>query len=112
LVGARILQGMGGAMMVPVGRLVLLRSVPRHELVSAMAYLTIPALLGPISGPAIGGFIATYGAWQWIFFINLPIGVIGFVLVSLFIEEVREPVSPHFDGVGFTLAGLGLAALV
>ena len=112
LVGARILQGIGGAMMVPIGRLVILRSVSKSELVSAMAYLTVPALLGPVVGPPIGGFIATYGAWQWIFFINVPIGIVGFVLVSLFIEEVKEPGRPRFDTLGWTLAGLGLAALV
>jgi EmrB/QacA subfamily drug resistance transporter len=112
LVGARILQGIGGAMMVPIGRLVILRSVSKSELVSAMAYLTVPALLGPVVGPPIGGFIATYGAWQWIFFINVPIGIVGFVLVSLFIDEVKEPGRPRFDTLGWTLAGLGLAALV
>ena len=112
LVGARILQGMGGAMMVPVGRLVILRSVSKRELVSAMAYLTVPALLGPVFGPPIGGFIATYWSWQWIFFVNVPIGVVGFVLVSLFIDEVREPGTPRFDALGWSLAGLGLAAMV
>lgn len=112
LVGARILQGIGGAMMVPIGRLVILRSIPKSELVSAMAYLTVPALLGPVFGPPVGGFIATYGAWQWIFFINVPIGIIGFILVSRFIEEVREPTTPRFDTVGWGLAGLGLACLV
>jgi EmrB/QacA subfamily drug resistance transporter len=112
LVGARILQGIGGAMMVPIGRLVILRSVSKSELVSAMAYLTVPALLGPVVGPPIGGFIATYGAWQWIFFINVPIGIVGFALVSLFIEEVKEPGRPRFDTLGWALVGLGLAALV
>ena len=69
---ARILQGMGGAMMVPVGRLVLLRSVPKAELVSAMAWLTVPALIGPVIGPPLGGFITTYFHWRWIFWINVP----------------------------------------
>lgn len=112
LVAARVLQGMGGAMMVPIGRLVILRSVEKRELVSAMAYLTVPALLGPVVGPPVGGLIATYGAWQWIFFINVPIGIVGFVLVSLFIEEVREPSTPRFDALGWAMAGLGLACVV
>ena len=73
-VGARFLQGLGGAMMVPVGRLLILRSVPKAELVSALAYLTIPALIGPIMGPPLGGLITTYLDWRWIFFINIPIG--------------------------------------
>ena len=74
---ARFLQGMGGAMMVPVGRLVILRSVPRSELVQALATLTIPALVGPVLGPPLGGFITTYFDWRWIFFINIPIGILG-----------------------------------
>ena len=77
LVAARILQGMGGAMMVPVGRLVMLRTVPRAELVNAMAWLTTPALIGPVMGPPLGGFIVTYASWRWIFFVNVPIGVLG-----------------------------------
>ena len=77
---ARFVQGVGGAMMVPVGRLVLLRSVPRSEVVQALATLTIPALVGPIIGPPLGGFITTYFHWRWIFFINIPIGILGIVL--------------------------------
>ena len=78
-VAARFLQGLGGAMMVPVGRLVILRSVPKSELVSALAYLTIPALIGPIMGPPLGGLITTSLDWRWIFFINIPIGIAGIV---------------------------------
>ena len=74
LVVARIVQGMGGAMMVPVGRLVLLRTVPKSELVRAMSYVSVPALIGPVMGPPLGGFIVTYASWRWIFFINIPIG--------------------------------------
>jgi MFS family permease len=77
LVGARLLQGLGGAMMVPIGRLVLLRSVPKADLVTAMAYLTVPALIGPVVGPLLGGFITTYLHWRWIFWINVPIAVLG-----------------------------------
>jgi EmrB/QacA subfamily drug resistance transporter len=112
LVAARILQGLGGAMMVPVGRLVMLRTVPKSELVRAMSYLTVPALLGPVLGPPVGGFIVTYSSWRWIFYINLPIGLIGIVLATLFIEDVREPAVRPLDLRGFILAGIGLSGLM
>ncbi len=111
-VAARFFQGMGGAMMVPVGRLLLLRSVPRSEIVSAMAWLTIPALIGPVLGPPLGGFITTYFHWRWIFFINLPIGFAGIVLTTLFIANVREPGRAPLDVAGFLLSGFGLAFLM
>ncbi|WP_374556384.1 MFS transporter [Aquitalea pelogenes] len=79
---ARFVQGMGGAMMVPVGRLVILRTTRKDELVRALSYLTIPALLGPVIGPPLGGFITTYFHWRWIFFINIPIGLLGMVLAG------------------------------
>jgi EmrB/QacA subfamily drug resistance transporter len=109
---ARVLQGVGGAMMVPVGRLVMFRSVPRSEFVTAMAYLTVPALVGPILGPPVGGFITTYASWRWIFFLNLPVGILGFCLVTSFIENYREPESPSLDWVGFLLSGTSIASLV
>jgi len=90
LIAARVFQGVGGAMMVPVGRLVLLRSVEKSDLVNAMAWLTIPALLGPIAGPPLGGFITTYFHWRWIFWINVPIGALGIALALKFIANVRE----------------------
>src|SRR6185312_15695048 len=105
LVAARILQGIGGAMMVPVGRLVMLRTVPKSELVRAMSYLTVPALIGPVLGPPLGGFIVTYSSWRWIFYINLPIGLLGFTLASLFIENVKESGDWPLDLRGFLLAG-------
>jgi MFS family permease len=94
LVAARALEGVGGAMMVPVGRLVVLRSIPKAELVAAMAYLTVPALIGPAIGPPLGGFIATCGSWRWIFLIDISIGVLGLVLSHCYIENVRESRSP------------------
>ncbi|KAB0268211.1 DHA2 family efflux MFS transporter permease subunit [Microvirga brassicacearum] len=109
---ARFLQGMGGAMMVPVGRLVLLRSVPRNEVVQALAMLTIPAMVGPIFGPILGGFITTYFDWRWIFFINIPIGVLGIVLSIRFIPNIKEDNIPSLDVVGFLLSGVGLALLM
>jgi EmrB/QacA subfamily drug resistance transporter len=112
LVAARILQGIGGAMMVPVGRLVLLRSVSKADLVAAMAWLMIPATIGPIMGPPVGGFIVSYLDWRWIFYINVPIGVLGIVLVTLFIEEVREPGRVNFDLVGLVFSGIALSCLM
>ncbi len=110
-VASRVVQGLGGAMMVPVGRLVLLRSVPREELVTALAYLTVPALLGPILGPPLGGFITTYFDWRWIFWINVPIGVLGVTLATLFIADIREAEVWPLDVAGFLLSGVGLSSL-
>ena len=112
LIAARVFQGLGGAMMVPVGRLVLLRSVPKSDLVNAMAYLTVPALIGPVAGPPLGGFITTYFHWRWIFWINVPIGVIGVLLSLKFIENLRENDVPRFDFKGFVLSGVGLLSLI
>jgi EmrB/QacA subfamily drug resistance transporter len=108
---ARIVQGMGGAMMTPVGRLVLVRSIPRHQLVDAMAWVTMPALVGPIIGPPVGGFITTYATWHWIFIINVPIGLIGIVLATRYIEDVRIEGLERFDLVGMVLAGAGVGGL-
>ncbi|HEY8520693.1 MAG TPA: MFS transporter, partial [Gammaproteobacteria bacterium] len=108
LVAARFLQGMGGAMMVPVGRLVLLRTVPKSELVQALSWLTIPALVGPMVGPPLGGFITTYFHWRWIFLVNVPIGLLGIALAKRFIPNLRED-APPLDLRGFLLAGVGLA---
>lgn len=111
LVLYRILQGIGGAMMVPVGRLVILRLVPKHQLVSALAWLVIPALIGPMIGPPLGGFITTYFHWRWIFWINIPIGIIGFILATKYIEDIREENVPPLDVAGFVLSGVGLTGL-
>jgi len=106
---ARIVQGMGGAMMVPVGRLVVLRSIPKAELVAAMAYLTVPALIGPVIGPPLGGFIVTYFSWRWIFWINIPIGLLGIALALRFVPNIREARDEALDGAGFGMVSLGLA---
>jgi EmrB/QacA subfamily drug resistance transporter len=108
---ARIVQGMGGAMMVPVGRLVILRTVPKAELISALAWLTIPALMGPVIGPPLGGFITTYFSWRWIFWINIPIGILGIILATYFIANFREKEMPPLDVKGFVLSGIGLSGL-
>jgi EmrB/QacA subfamily drug resistance transporter len=112
LVAARVLQGMGGAMMSPVGRLIILRSVPKSELVPALAYLTIPALIGPVLGPPLGGFISTYFSWHWIFLINVPLGAVSIWLATRYMEDVREVDVPKLDWRGSVLAGVGLAGLV
>src|SRR6201999_1747955 len=112
LVAARMLQGVGGAMMSPVGRLVMLRAVSKTELVTAMAWLMIPATIGPILGPPVGGFIVTYLSWHWIFYINVPIGIVGIILVTRYIEDTREPTRTRFDLRGLLLAGTALTSIM
>jgi MFS family permease len=97
-------------MMVPVGRLILLKSFPRTELVRVMSYVSVPALIGPIMGPPLGGFIVTYASWRWIFFINIPIGLLGVLFINLFIANLRETTVRPFDLSGFVLTGIGLAS--
>ena len=106
---ARFLQGMGGAMMVPVGKLVLLRTTEKSELVRTMSYLTIPALLGPVMGPPLGGFISTYFHWRWIFLINIPIGLLGLWLSGRYIAQLRADKPVPLDVTGFLLCGGGLS---
>lgn len=107
----RFVQGIGGAMMVPVGRLVIVRSIPKAELVSALATLTIPALVGPMVGPPLGGLIVTVTDWRWIFFVNIPMGLVGIVMATLYFEDRREPPRP-LDVKGFVLAAGGLSGLI
>jgi EmrB/QacA subfamily drug resistance transporter len=107
----RAMQGMGGAMMVPVGRMVVIRTAPKSELVQALSFISMPALIGPMLGPPLGGLIVTYWDWRWIFFVNIPIGVLGIVLASLFIPELRED-APPLDSKGFLLLASGLGGLI
>ena len=112
LVLARVAQGIGGAMMTPVGRVIVLKTAPRADFIKAMTYVTIPAALAPLLGPTVGGFIVTYWSWPWIFFINLPIGLCGLALVYFKIPDVpSEPPAP-LDVVGFLLLAVSLACLV
>ncbi len=112
LVAARFVQGIGGAMMVPVGRLVLLRSVAKEDMVQALSWLVMPALIGPILGPPLGGFIVTWLDWRWIFYLNIPIGIAGVVGALLVVPEVRGDARARFDVRGFLLSGLSLGCLL
>jgi EmrB/QacA subfamily drug resistance transporter len=109
---ARIFQGLGGAMMVPVGRLVILRNVSKSELVEAMSYVTIPALVGPIVGPPLGGFITTYFDWRWIFWINVPIGIAGVIFAGRLIRNIKEDKMPPLDWRGLIMTGIGCTGLI
>ncbi len=109
---SRFLQGMGGAMMTPVGRLVLVRATPKSDLVAAMSWLSIPALVGPLVGPPVGGFITTYFSWHWIFLINVPIGLAGIFLATRFLPETPSTATPRLDVPGFVLSGVAASGLV
>lgn len=113
LVVMRVLQGAGGAMMVPVGRLVVLRGTSKSDLLRAVAYLTWPGLIAPVLAPVLGGLFTTYATWRWIFLVNVPLGVIALVLALRVVPGgLREPDRPPLDLAGFLLGGSGLAALV
>lgn len=109
---SRFLQGAGGAMMTPVGRLVLVRSTEKQHLVSAMAWLTIPALVGPMAGPPVGGFLTTFFSWHWIFIINVPIGLAGIAFALTFLPREIPPAPGKVDWTGFVLAGAAAAGIV
>jgi EmrB/QacA subfamily drug resistance transporter len=108
---ARIVQGIGGAMMTPVARLVLVQTVAKRDLVGAMAWVTMPALVGPMIGPPLGGFITTYFTWHWIFLINIPIGIAGLVLATIVIPDIPGKRDEPFDLYGMALSGIGVAGL-
>ena len=108
LIAFRVVQGFGGAMMTPVGRLILLRSFPRASLVSAMNWMTIPAMIGPTVGPIVGGVLTSYFSWRWVFYLNIPMGVLGAVLGYTLFENFRAPAPQRFDISGFLIAALGL----
>lgn len=112
LVAMRVAQGIGGAMMVPVGRLAVLRSTRKPDLLRAIALLTWPGLLAPVLAPALGGLFTTYASWHWIFLVNVPLGVLALPLALRLVPDLREPERPRLDWVGFGLGGAGLAALV
>lgn len=107
----RAVQGVGGAMMVPVGRMVVVRAVPKQELVRALSFIAMPALIGPMLGPPLGGLIVTVADWRWIFFVNIPIGILGIVLATLFIPDLKEE-TPPLDVRGFLLSAVGLGGVI
>ena len=111
-VAMRILQGIGGALMVPVGRLAVLRTTPKHLLIKAIATLTWPALVAPIIGPPLGGFITRYASWHWIFFINVPLGVAAIILSLRIIPDIRETARRAFDMTGFITTAVAMVSLV
>lgn len=110
----RIMQGMAGAMMTPVGRLAVLKATSKENLVAAMAYITWPALVAPILGPLMGGYLTTYWSWHWIFYLNIPISIICVLLAWYYIPEEKDakPIKRRFDAVGFVLSGLALAGFM
>ena len=110
LVAARVVQGVGGSMLLPVGRLTVLRAVPRQDFLAAMSFVTVPGLVGPLIGPTLGGWLAEAASWHWIFLINLPLGVIGAVAALRLMPDLRAPVG-RFDGIGYALLAFGMVAL-
>jgi EmrB/QacA subfamily drug resistance transporter len=111
LVACRLLQGCGGAMMVPVGRLTLVRTFAKSELVRTMSFVSIPALIGPMLGPVAGGLIVAYLHWRFIFFLNIPIGIFGLLMVYMHLPDYREKQTPPLDVVGLILFGSGIGLL-
>jgi EmrB/QacA subfamily drug resistance transporter len=112
LLAARLLQGAAAAFMSPVGRLVVLREAPKHRIIDAIALIVWPALIAPVVGPPLGGFITTYASWRWIFLINVPLGIIGVLLVLRFVPERTKESPARFDVLGFVLTAAALATLV
>ena len=109
---ARVLQGCGGAMMVPVGRLAVLRTTPKHDMIRAIATIPWPGLVAPVLGPPIGGFLTTYSSWRWIFFLNLPLGVIALALTVRLIPDGDGDKAKRFDHIGFVLIGASCLLLM
>ena len=111
-VGARILQGIGGAMMSPVGRIMVLRMTEKAHLVRIMNFITVPGLIGPVLGPPLGGFLTTYASWRWIFYLNVPIGIAGIAMAAIYIRNLEQAPRRPFDLSGFLLNGLAMASLM
>jgi EmrB/QacA subfamily drug resistance transporter len=111
LTASRVVQGVGGAMLLPIGRLAVLRAVPRERLLQAMSFIAIPGLLGPLIGPTLGGWLVEVASWHWIFLINVPIGVAGCLATFAFMPEHREPNVARFDLSGYVLLAIGMVAV-
>ncbi|WP_157792866.1 MFS transporter [Bordetella genomosp. 8] len=112
LVAARVLQGASSAMMVPVGRLIMLRSVEKKQLVDAMAWVLMPGMVGPLLGPPLGGFITTYSSWHWIFFINVPVAALGVLLAGRYVPHIARQADARLDIAGLVLSGVALSAVI
>jgi len=112
LVASRVLQGIGGAMMTPVARLIVVASTPRERLVHAMNAFTLPAILGPLMGPLLAGLLLEFASWRWIFFINIPVGLVGIVAVLRIVPQLRHRHPGPFDGFGFAAAAVGIVTLI
>jgi len=111
LVASRVLQGMGGAMLLPVGRLAVLRTFPREEFLRAMAFVSVPGLVGPLVGPTLGGWLAEAASWHWVFLINIPVGFLGCIATYLYMPDSKRPDVPPFDLIGYFLLAFGMAAI-
>lgn len=110
LVASRVIQGIGGAMMVPVGRLTVMKIVPREQYMAAMTFVTLPGQIGPLMGPALGGFLVQYASWHWIFLINIPVGIAGAIATVLLMPNYRMK-TRRFDVSGFIMLAIGMATL-
>jgi len=111
LVTARVIQGMGGALLLPVGRLALLRTVPRAEFLSALSFVAVPGLIGPLLGPTLGGWLVQYASWHWIFLINVPVGLAGCVATLKVMPDLRAVIQRRFDSAGYAMLALGMVAI-
>lgn len=111
LVAARVVQGLGGALLLPVGRLALLRTVPRGEFLQAMSFVAIPGLIGPLLGPTLGGWLVQYASWHWIFLINVPVGLLGCIATLKYMPDLRGVVQKRFDSVGYAMLSFGMVAI-
>ncbi len=112
LVAFRIIQGMGGALMTPVARLIVVGSTPKEKLLTAMGWFTMPALVGPLIGPPLAGFVLSVADWPWIFWLNVPVGILGMIAVMRFVPHIRTPDPGRFDWSGFALAAAAITGVV
>ena len=111
LVGARVVQGMGGALLLPVGRLAVLRAFPRERFLQAMSFIAIPGLVGPLIGPTLGGWLVQVATWHWVFLINIPVGLIGGIATLFYMQDNPRPHIPRFDLVGYLFLAFGMVAV-
>jgi EmrB/QacA subfamily drug resistance transporter len=111
LIAFRVVQGVGGAMLLPVGRLAVLRVFPAERYLSALAFVAIPGLIGPLIGPTLGGWLVEIASWHWIFLINVPVGIVGCIATNLYMPDSRNPATARFDLAGYLLLAIGMVSL-